>query len=118
MKAISITYIILLITFTISVIIIGLSEYLPMIFDRKSWNVWKQCYNNDNFIKMQDRPMCMRYDWMDSNYSAIVFKEDDGKYYASIFEHDVHTYKIYGMPIFCTFYAYHSRKLAKKLIGE
>ena len=83
-----------------------------MIVERKSWKVWKECYNSDSFVKTYEGERGMRYESADMDYHIDIFKAD-GKYEAAIFRKGVYDY-----PVFCTYYKYHARKLAKKLMAS
>lgn len=109
-----ILYSIIIIVCMIGAIISAFSSFIPMIVDRKSWKVWKQCYNDVNFVKAEENEYGARYIWNDNDYYAIVFKKDD-EYNAAIFKKND---SMYDSPLFCTYYAYHSKKLAKKLMAS
>lgn len=88
-------------------------EYLPWLFDRKEYKVWKECYENDNFA-LERRGYSGTVYWYkspDLPYTVYVFFDDEEPT-ACIFWQD--TLRI----VFSTFYKKHSRKLAKKLLGN
>ena len=112
METILITYIIITIVCMIGATIAVCSPFIPMVVERKSWKVWKQCYNDENFIKTFECEQGVRYDWADTDYYAIVFKENN-ECKAAIFRKHVNE-----APVFCTYFEYHAKKLAKKLMAS
>lgn len=114
MNTLLITCTIISVVCALGAMVASFSSFIPMIVDRKSWKVWKQCYNDDNFVKTVENEYGTRYDWVDNDHYAIVFKEDDA-YDAAIFKKNDSKY---DSPLFCTYYAYHSKKLAKKLMAS
>ena len=100
----------------IGAIITSFMEYLPWLFDRKEYKIWKKCYNNENFalhcIKYtSDGKNVNMYKTPDLPYSIFVFHETD-KADACIFLNN--SYNI----VFSSFYKKHSNKLVEKLEGK
>jgi len=112
MKTILIIYIVIVTICIICATIAACSPFIPMIVEHKSWKAWKECYNSDNFVKTYEGERGMKYECDGMDYYIDVFKAD-GKYEAAIFRKSA-----YGSPVFCTYYKYHARKLAKKLMAS
>ena len=99
----------------IAIILASYMEYLPWMFDRKEYKVWKECYENENFklyaLAYNSEGMLIRmYKSPDiPNYCIFVFFET--KPTCAVFLDK--TYHI----LFSSFYKKHSQKLAEKLLA-
>lgn len=95
--------------------LITFMEYLPELWNKKSYRIWKECYENDNFalenVGQGYNGTIYWYKSPDLPYTVYVFFDDEEPT-ACIFWQD--TLDI----VFSTFYKKHSRKLAKKLLGN
>ena len=112
MTAFIITYISVVSLCTVVAIVIAFSPYLPMIVENESWKVWKQCYNDDNFIKTFECEYGVRYDWTDTDYYAIVYGKDNMARASILSKSRLGE----DRTVFCSYYIWHSKKLAKKLM--
>lgn len=90
-------------------------EYLPWLFDRKEYKVWKECYENENFklyasAHNSEGMLIHIYKSPDlPNYRVFVFFETQPT--CAVFLDK--TYHI----LFSSFYKKHSRKLTEKLLS-
>lgn len=112
MNTFIITYICVVSLCMVGIIISMLSPYIPMVVERETWKVWKQCYNDDNFIKTFECEYGTRYDWTDNDYYAIVDNRND-EMTAAIF---IKSRLDKNYNVFCSYYRWHSKKLAEKLM--
>lgn len=92
-------------------------KYLPFVWNRKEWKIWKEClacdvvgYEDGGSVKFGENPFREEYYWFDNEkYFAVVFTFNSEKK-SAIFENSG-SYKC----VFSSFYESYSNKLTLKL---
>lgn len=91
-------------------------KYLPFVWDRGGWKIWKECWAcdivgyEDRCVEFGEKPFREECYWLDNeNYYAVVFTFN-GKKESAIFE-NTGSHKC----VFSSYYEPYSNKLTQKL---